>query len=73
MVHSLLDGLALTGALLAILVTITGAANMVVMAALWTLYFSLVSHVSVNIVHLHLKKQRLRGVNYFGIYTLTQC
>ena len=43
LVHSLLDGLALTGALLALLVAITGAANMVVMAALWTLYFSLVS------------------------------
>ena len=40
---SLLDGLAITGCLLALLVTITGAANMVVMASLWGLYFSLVS------------------------------
>jgi len=40
---SLLDGLAITGGLLSLLVTLTGAANMMVMTALWILYFSLVS------------------------------
>lgn len=39
----LLDGIALTGAGLAMLVLVTGGANMVVMAMLWVLYHSLVS------------------------------
>ena len=43
---SLLDGLAITGGLLSLLITLTGAANMMVMAALWILYFSLVSDLS---------------------------
>ena len=43
---SLLDCLAITGGLLSLLVTLTGAANMPVMAALWVVYFSLVSDLS---------------------------
>jgi len=39
----LLDGIALTGAGLAMVVLVTGAANMIVMAMLWVLYHSLVS------------------------------
>ena len=39
----LLDGIALTGAFLAILVMIRGAANMVVMAMMWMLYMSIVN------------------------------
>ena len=39
----LLDGIALTGAFLAILVMIRGAANMVVMATMWMLYMSIVN------------------------------
>ena len=39
----LLDGLALAGAGLSLLVLVTGAANLVVMFLLWLLYFSLVS------------------------------
>ena len=39
----LLDGIALTGAFLAILVMIRGAANMVMMAMMWMLYMSIVN------------------------------
>ena len=39
----LLDGIALTGAFLAIMVMIRGAANMLVMAAMWMLYMSIVN------------------------------
>ena len=39
----LLDGLAVAGGVLALLVLLTGAANMIVMTLLWVLYFSLVS------------------------------
>ena len=38
-----LDGIALSGAFLAILVMIRGAANMLVMAAMWMLYMSIVN------------------------------
>lgn len=38
-----LDGIALTGAGLAVVVLVTGAANMLVMATLWILYHSLVN------------------------------
>lgn len=39
----LLDGIALTGAFLATLVMVRGAANMVVMATMWILYMSIVN------------------------------
>ena len=39
----LLDGIALAGAGLAVVVMVTGAANMLVMATMWVFYFSLVS------------------------------
>lgn len=38
-----LDGIALTGAGLAMMVLVTGMANMVVMATMWVLYHSLVN------------------------------
>ena len=38
-----LDGIALTGAFLAILVMVRGAANMMVMAMMWILYMSIVN------------------------------
>ena len=39
----LLDGIALTGGFLASLVLVWGAANMLVMAAMWILYMSIVN------------------------------
>ena len=39
----LLDGIACDGAGLAVVVMVTGAANMLVMATMWVLYHSLVS------------------------------
>ena len=40
---ALLDGIALTGILLSLVVMVRGAANMPIMALLWILYMSLVN------------------------------